>query len=429
MASDTYNHEAEQYVLASFLKYPNDYFSINSVGLNDADFVDSSHRKVMRAILEVVSDKQEPNLPDIVEQMKRAKAGGEAIEYATRLTTIPCSSSQGADYAKTVKGLSVSRGLARVGVRIIDLAQENRTDYESAIAEAERGLREFTSSLPANEHSPLVKDILTRLRSEKAGDAVPVTFSPTLQSMTNGLHRGHVWVIGGFSSTGKSAFACNMALDALEIPGKHVAIISAEMTQQQYLIRLLSIASGIPQQQIASRVTIGLGAQQELSKAAERLSESNLYVYDNLYRMTQIRTELTRLKSQRGLDVVILDYIQNVSVTGDEISDAREVALECQRLAKDLDCAVIAFSQLSNAQAKYDMEGGDENFYSLKGHGAIRDVADVILTLHRDRAGQSSALKVKFRKNRHGPMSDFTCKMDLVTGRIEEMQFEGDDYE
>lgn len=426
MPSSTYNNEAEQYVIASILKSPDDYFAINSVGLTDADFVSPEHRKLMRAILDVVADKASPAMPDVVERLKKAKHT-DTVQYATSLPTVPCSTAQGTEYAKTVKALSVSRGLARVGVRIIDLAEENRTDYESSISEAEKALAVFSRSLPQNEHSPHVKDILTRIRTAKVEDLIPITFSPTLQSMTGGLRRGHMWVVGGFSSTGKSAFACNMALDALQFPGKHVAIISAEMTQEQYLIRLLSIASGIPQQQISSRVTIGLPMQEHLAKVSERLSDSNLYVYDNLYRLTQIRTELTRLKNQRGLDVIVLDYIQNVSVTGDEVSDAREVALECQRLAKDLDCTVIAFSQLSNAQAKYEMEGGDDNFYSLKGHGAIRDAADVILTLHRDRAGQSSALKVKFRKNRHGPMSDFTCKMDLSTGKIAEVEFEEDD--
>jgi replicative DNA helicase len=191
---------------------------------------------------------------------------------------------------------------------------------------------------------------------------------------------------------------------------------------------MLAIESGVSQLDIASRVTIGLDKGKDIFDARKRIESYSLYVYDSLYRLSQIRTELQRLKSQKGLDVVILDYIQNISVTGDEVSDAREVALECQRLAKDLDCTVIACSQLSNSQARYEIvEGGDDNYYSLKGHGSIRDAADVVLTLHRDQVRQSSALKVKWRKNRHGPRSDFMCHFDLATSRIEEVAWEDED--
>jgi len=426
VSTDVYNNEAEQYVLASLVKYPDAYWSINAIGLNDADFVNPDHKKIMRAITMAVGEKSDITLPYIVEALKGMKATS-TVQYATSLSTVPCSVQQGEDYARIVKGLAVSRNLARVGVSIIDISQEQRTDYESAIAESEKLLSDLSRSLPAQERSPSAKDIIYRMQASKAEEFIPLTFSPTMQSMTGGLHPGHFWVIGGFSSTGKSAFACNIALDAMQYPNKHIAVVSAEMTQEQYMIRMLSILSGVPQQQIQGRVTIGLPLQEQLNHAKESLSGSNLYVYDNLYKMSQIRTELTRLKNQKGLDLFILDYIQNVSVSGDEVSDAREVALECQRIAKDLSCTVVAFSQLSNAQAKYEMEGGDDNYYSLKGHGSIRDAADVVLTLHRDRAKQSSALKVKFRKNRHGPMSDFTCGMNLTTGQIREIEWEQED--
>lgn len=425
MASDVFNNEAEQFLIAAILRNPESYFEVNEIGLFAQDFANKDHKYIFAAILSAVEQKSDPTIPFVVEYLK-SDGHSSTVEYVGGLTSVPCSVSQAKDYAGVVKSLSVARQLGSAGADIIEIAGEKRTDYQSTIVEAENILRVISEAIPEPERSAAAGDILKRMELVRIEDQIPISFSPTLQSMTGGLSRGHFWAIGGFSSTGKSAVASNMALDALR-KGQHVAIVSAEMTQEQYLIRMLAIESGVPMQAISGRFVVGMDKQKELEQAKKMLANSNLYIYDNLYRMPQIRTELQRLKNQKGLDVFFLDYIQNVSVTGDEVKDAREVALECQRLAKDLNCTVIAFSQLSNAQAKYELEGGDDNYYALKGHGAIKDAADVVLTLHRDRANGSSALKVKFRKNRHGAISDFTCQFDLATGRITEFNFDDED--
>lgn len=427
MPSEVFNNEAEQLLLAAILRNPESYFDINSVGLDTSDFANREHRWVFEAILFTVDNKKDPTVPFVIESLRKNKHSS-AIDYVGELTSVPCTVEQAKDYAKVVKGLAVSRSLGNAGARIIDIASEKRADYNSAIVEAERVVKDLSLNLPEQERSPLALDILERMNDAKVEDKIPVHFSTTLQSMTGGISKGHFWVVGAFSSTGKSAFVSNFVIDAL-VARKRVAVISAEMTQEQYMVRMLSIKSGVPMADISSRVTIGLEKQTNLVNARRWIGQQKLYIYDNLYRLPQIRTELHRLKNLKGLDLIVLDYIQNVSVTGDEVSDAREVALECQRLAKDLDVAVIACSQLSNEQARYEIQGGDDNFYSLKGHGSIRDAADVILTLHRDRARQSNALKVKFRKNRHGPISDFMCNFNLATSGIQEIAWEDEELD
>lgn len=424
MSNELYNNEAEQFLIAAIIRNPDKYFEINTIGLVAEDFANKDHQAIFRAIEQAVENKSDPTVPYVIEYLKLS-GKHKAVSYVTDLTTVPTSVKEAADYVKVVKGLSVSRRLGMAGVQIIEISQEKRGDYYSAIVEAENAIRVVSETLPAQERSPSIDEILSRMDIAGSEDKIPILFSPTLQSLTGGLAPGHFWVIGGFSSTGKSAFAANMTLDILHKPNTKVAIVSAEMTQEQYAIRLLAIDSNVPQQSIASRVTIGLDNQKRLIEARKRLQDAPLYIYDNLYRMQQIRTEMQRLKNQKGLDVMILDYIQNVSVTGDEVKDAREVALECQRMAKDLSCTVIAFSQVSNAMAQQDAIGGsgENDFYSFKGHGAIRDAADVAIMLKRNRTQQSSILKVDIKKNRHGPISNFMCEFDLATGRIDEMEW------
>ena len=419
MANTLQNNEAEQHIIAALLRNPKQYFDINSVGLVADDFNNTDHQKIWKAVDSAIEVKADPAIPIVLENLRQL--GYESVvDYVSDLSTVPCNVDEAIRYASVVKGLAVARKLANAGVSIIDIAQEKRTDYASAIVESENLIRSVADSLPAQERSPAASEILSRMELVAHEDRIPIHFSNTLQMMTDGFAPGHFWVIGGFSSTGKSAFAANMVLDIMRKPKQKVAIISAEMTQEQYMVRLLAIDSGLPQGNIASKITIGLGASDKLEASKKKVGAMDLFIYDNLYRLPQIRTEMQRLKNQQGLDVMILDYIQNVTVTGDEVKDAREVAIECQRLAKDLNCTVIAFSQVSNAMAQLSSQGGDEDFYSFKGHGAIRDAADVAIMLKRNRTAQSSVLNVDIKKNRHGPISKFKCYFDLSTGRIEE---------
>jgi replicative DNA helicase len=187
---------------------------------------------------------------------------------------------------------------------------------------------------------------------------------------------------------------------------------------------LLAIMSGLDQNRIRDNVTIGLKEQQALIKAESILSRDNLYVFDTIYKMSQIRSEMKRMKERDGLDVLIIDFIQNIQgSTGEEVGDAREVALECQRLAKELSCTVIAMSQLSNAMAQQDDEQkGKGDYYAFKGSGAIKDAADVAIMLRRARRAQSPMLEVEIKKNRHGALAVAECYMDLSTQTIYEVE-------
>jgi replicative DNA helicase len=429
VSSELWNGEAEAIVLASFIRYPKEYYAVNSVGLEPNDFQFKTNREIAKAVIEVVDEQGEPDVPFIVEALN---FGGseESKSVLSDLATLPVSVEQAIDAANIVKSLSTSRRVQQVGVDFIDLAKKHRTDYEGLIAEAEGRFRRLVDTLPEPERSPKPSDILHRIRTVGPQDSIPITFSPRINAATGGLRPGHLWVIGGFSSVGKSAWACNMALDALQHLGKKVAIISAEMTQEQYVIRMLSILSGVDQTSIRDGYTTSLEQAQALERAQEFLAVDNLYVYDTIYRMSNIRSEAKRLKERDGLDVLIIDFLQNIEGSShDEVKDAREVALECQRLAKELQITVVAMSQLSNAMAQQDdAEGGRGDYYAFKGSGAIKDAADIAIMLRRKRRDQSPILSVEIKKNRHGPLTEVDCLMSLSSQRVRELERD-EDYE
>lgn len=432
MASNVlYNNDAENLVLAAILRKPDEVYSVytNST-LSSEDFLGTETKRIARAVDECLAERRSPTMPYIIEHL-RLNGNDDSIEYLSQLTTLPCSVPDAIEYARTVKGLSVSRRLANAGARIIEIAREKRSDYTDAVSQSESVLRGITQMLPTPERSPEPQDIIRRMRSNNVVQTIPLYFSPTLQGVTGGIHVGEFWVIGGFSSTGKSAFAANLIVDVMRSRDKKVALFNVEMSQETYMTRLLSIKSGVPQKSIRDKVSIGLDQHQALENAMREFERSPIRIYDTIGTIAGIRSEAKKIKEQNGLDLIIIDYIQSIrGHANDEVKDAREVAIECQSIAKDLQCAVVAFSQVSNAFAQQDnAEQGAGNFYSFKGHGAIRDNADVALMLRRDRKRQSPALNVSVEKNRHGELAQFVCHMTLATGAIEEMNISEEEYD
>lgn len=423
MSDEQYNRQAEARVLSGLLRNPEEYWSINDVGLMPTDFGGREGRYVFSAIQSVAEDRNAPEVPLVLERLR--SAGHSATEdYLSRLLEIPCSLAQAKESAQIVKGLAINRDLVNFGVKVIETAKENRADYVNSLGEIEAEFAMIRRGLPKDTNSPVISDILNELKNSDTQSGIPLQFSPSLQYITGGLIPGWLWVIGGFTSVGKSAVACNFIIDALRAKDTRVGVISTEMTKESYAIRLLSNLSGIPQRNIRERVSLGGDAITRLQEADAYLTKQNLYIYDTVSDLKSIRATATRMSKTDGLDVLLVDFIQNVGNTGDEVADARTTILGLQNLAKELRCSVVAFSQISNDMAQRQADGTAGDYYSFKGHGAIRDAADVAIMLKRDQQSESPFLECRIVKNRHEQLGKITWKMDLPTGRISEQNAE-----
>jgi replicative DNA helicase len=418
MSDELFNRQAETIFLSGLLRYPDEYHSLNESGIVPSDLGGRENKTVLSAIIAVAEDKRSPDVASVIESL-RGRGSGGSEPYLSRLQEVPCSLAQAKDAAETVKGLAVSRALVDLGVKTIEKAKEHRSDYEAALSEVEVEFAGIRKGLPRGATmSTGIDSILADLRNSEQIAGIPLRFSPSLQHITGGLVPGWLWVIGGFSSVGKSAVACNFIIDVARA-GKSVGVISTEMPRESYAIRLLSNLSGVPQRNIRERVALGENIQ-KIHDAEEQLSKANIRIFDTVYDLRGIRSMATRMAKMETLDVLIVDFIQNLGGTGDEVSDARTSIIGLQELAKELRCTVIAFSQISNDMAMRQSEGSAGDYYSFKGHGAIRDAADVAIMLKRDQQGQSPFLEARVVKNRHESLGKITWKMDLPTGRIEE---------
>ena len=420
---DLFNTDAESQLLAGLLRAPEAYWDINDTGLTASDFMGAENKRVMKAIEAVAAGKKAPE-PALVLEEVRANGRDSTVEFLTSLQKLPCSIPQAKEFAQTVKGLSASRQLVTAGANIIELAQEHRSDASTALAEAESELRKVRLTVPGDGVSAHPADIIRELRHTDPGDMLRMDFAPTLSEKTEGLQRGHLWVIGGFSSTGKSAVAVNMTVDVLRTPGQWVSIISTEMTRSQYMLRMLSHITRIPQKTLRQNVTLPFMDTDALKSAESFLARAPLRIFDTKYKLADIRSTLIRQAETDGLRVAFVDYLQQVRAPGEsEYSQMTTAINELQELAKHLGITIITFSQLSNSMARdlNDPNTGKE-FYAFKGSGAIKDAADVAVILKRDRHASPGTLDWQVQKVRHGE-APFTIetRMELATGRIDEV--------
>lgn len=319
----------------------------------------------------------------------------------------------------------------------MEVAAEYRDDASAAIAEADSLLRRVRDVMPEDEKSADPEDIIRRMRSASPTQTIPIRFSPSLHRLSGGLEPGLIWIIGGFSSTGKSALGVNLIRDVLDV-GRWVAVVSTEMPAERYMVRLLSLYSGIPQKIIRDRVTIGFEQADKLRKAEMFVAKAPLRIFDTVYRISDIRSRALQMSETTGLDVLFVDFLQNLRGRhGDQFKDLTEAVIELQQTAKELGITVIAMSQLSDSFSRQSEGIGKDNsgmkgefqWYSFKGSGAIRDAADFGIILMRDRKKRPNALSCIVVKNRDGDAETIEMVMDLPTGAISEYNDNDEDDE
>jgi len=273
----------------------------------------------------------------------------------------------------------------------------------------------------------VVQDTLADLRDDKAGrgmtggEAIDSLNSQELVGhktgyglldwMTYGFTPGHLWIIDGFTSTGKTMFALNLVYNMLK-QGVSAAYFSMEASIEELALRTLGIRSGVSIQKIRWQ-QLDDEQQSRRAEADDWLASAPVRFYDNVYDVDAIDNEVRELQLAGQANVIVVDYLQSLRWDDLYIGMTRAV-LSLQALAKDQRCTVIAVSQIGNDEARARK---DADFYTQKGSGDIKDKADKILRIRRKRG--ESEMDIQVLKNRQGKAGDsFPLHLDLETGRI-----------
>jgi replicative DNA helicase len=252
--------------------------------------------------------------------------------------------------------------------------------------------------LKAANHRPYDAGHVSHYLRTIARDGPPCGMEPPYELLRNTIRKmipTHLWIIGGYTSVGKTLLVIDLLMRLITQHNPSIALFSTEMACTQYVYRMLAWCTGVP----SLRLMYGTMSDSEMrayTDGCHALEHSKIYLYDNLYSFPAIVKVCQTIKTQ-GLDVVIIDFLQNLSGKGSIYERMSVLAPRLQALAKELDITLIALSQVSNEAAR-----GETGIIGYKGAGEIATAADLGLWMERSKE-DSEIVRVKVAKNRHGP--------------------------
>ena len=389
-----HDEDAEQAVLGSMLTDSDAVMAAVEVLKADA-FYREDNKTIYQAILNLYN-KSEPidiiTLKDELESMgKFEQVGG--FEYLASLPDKVPTTANVQKYIKIVDEKSVLRSLIKTANEIIDLGYNQSEDVEDIMEGAERKIFDVMQSKNSKSYTP-IKDVLVesftnleKLYNQKQHiTGVPTQFYD-LDHKTAGLHRSELILVAARPAMGKTAFALNIATNAALRAKVPVAIFSLEMSKDQLVNRMLCSEAMVD----SNKVRTGKLDEEDWVKLAEAigpLSEAGIYIDDTPgISIMEIRTKCRKLKMEKNIGLVVIDYLQLIAGSnrrsgGSREQEISEISRSLKILAKELNVPVIALSQLSRAVEQ--REDHRPMLSDLRESGAIEQDADIVMFLYRD---------------------------------------------
>ena len=386
--------EAEQAVLGSMLTDKDAVISAIEV-LKEDDFYRTDNKSIYEAIMNLYNRAEPIDIITVKAELeslgKFEQVGG--LEYLASLPDKVPTTANVQKYIKIVEEKSISRSLIKTANEIIDLGYSQTEDIEDIMNGAEKKIFDIMQSKNNKSYTP-IKDVLVesftnleKLYNQKQHvTGVPTQFYD-LDDKTAGLHGSELILVAARPAMGKTAFALNIATNAALRANVPVAIFSLEMSKDQLVNRILCSEAMVD----SNKVRTGKLDEEDWGKLAEAigpLSEAGIYIDDTPgISIMEIRTKCRKLKLEKNIGLVVIDYLQlivgsNRRSGGSREQEISEISRSLKILAKELNVPVIALSQLSRAVEQ--REDHRPMLSDLRESGAIEQDADIVMFLYRD---------------------------------------------
>jgi replicative DNA helicase len=387
--------EAEKALLSAILI---DNSQVNSVLgiINPEDFYDSVNAKIFR-IISKLSEKNEPI--DVITILNSLEKEQDSLDntsdfnygnYLTSLFEMPAGLFNIEQYSKIVKEKSTLRNLINASNKIRQKCYEQNEDIENIIDFTEKTIFDATEKdAPKNyaEVYPLIIDYFKKLTSKKSDNDIITGIHSGLNYLdeyTNGFQPSDLIIIAGRPSMGKTALSLCIAknIAVKKIP---VAFFSLEMSKEQLATRLLAMTAKIDSS-FLRRGKIHNPDIENIHKALEILEDIPIYIDDSAgITVTELRAKTRRLKREKNIELVIIDYLQLMRASHNIESREQaiaEISRSLKGLAKELNIPVIALSQLNRmVESRQDRR---PQLADLRESGAIEQDADLIMFVYRE---------------------------------------------
>jgi replicative DNA helicase len=428
--------EAEQAVLGAILS---DEMAFDQVAarVQSRDFYRLEHQHVYEACVELAREAR--SLDAVVVQQRLDAKGllGGAVprELPFTLQRAVGTTANVSRYAEIVKELSSLRNMMLVAQGLVERGYEAGTGVQGFLEAAQQEIFAAGQGVGTETLKPIKEPVWKALENLEAvqqrvqSGQSPITGVPTgfqtLDKNTLGLQPGQLIVLAARPSVGKTAFALNIATHAAAKAGRKVAFFSLEMPSEQLALRMLASEAKLDWR----RISQGMLSKYDWEKIAaqgDRLSSSSVWLDDNfVLSPVELRSKCRKLKRENGgLDLVMIDYLQLMHSPSDRANQSREqeiatISRSLKSLAKELQCPVVALSQLNRGVEK--RKGEPPMLSDLRESGAIEQDADIVMFLHRNEednekvqqgtaSGETLEVDLIVAKQRQGP----TCTIPLV---------------
>ncbi len=419
------NLEAEQTVLGT-LMIDNTTIERSLNNINPDDFYYLANSEIFDAIRNLFQKKISVDIITVGDELKKRgkldEVGG--LEYLASLTDNILSTKNIGDYFNIIKEKSLLRKLISVAGDLVEKGYSENDEAHKLLDLAESKIFSLNQSGGSTELHPVREVILDVFEQigERAALKSGITGVDTgfdhLNKMTAGLQRSDLILIAARPAMGKTAFALNVAMNAAK-KGNSVALFSLEMSKEQYVQRLISLESLIE----STKLRTGNLEDDDWNKLSETMvdmNETSIYIDDAAsISLFDLMSKCRRLKSNKGLDVIIIDYLQLMTLGGKAESRQQEISSisrGLKQLARDLNCPVVALSQLSRAVEQ--RENKRPLLSDLRESGAIEQDADIVMMLYRDEyylkeeSQKKGIAEVIIAKHRNGPIG--TVELSFV---------------
>lgn len=385
--------------------------------LKEGDFYVPSYRMIFGAMVRLYDDNQPIDTLTVTDRLTRMgnldKVGG--IGTVARLWDKVPSAANAGYYTELVAEYAVRRRMLEATRRIGEVAMNLDMELETVLDEAEQtvlGVAQDRVEGGLEQMGRLLDQVLRKLEeAEKEGK--DVTGLPTglvdLDAKLGGLQPGTLVVVAGRPGMGKSALSMNIASHVALNHGP-VALFSLEMSPMEIAYRWLGSHARVNSMKLRSGLAKGESARiwSRLVDAAASLDRAPLHADEGSRTVTDIRAKCRRLKRKRGLELVVVDYMQLMRgrTRENRQQEIAEISLNLKALARELDVPVIAVSQLNRAvESRGDRR---PQLGDLRESGAIEQDADVVLMIYRDEAynpqsDQKGMADIIIAKQRAGP--------------------------
>jgi replicative DNA helicase len=411
------HQEAEQAVLGAILIDTTMIVSMMEL-LRPEDFYRESHKVIYEAMIAVAAT-QPIDIVTLASKLHNAqqleRVGG--IGYLTELASAVPTTANASYYARIVQEKALLRRLIRTATEIVSSGYTSSEDVKTIIDDAERRILAISTFVGNEGFVPIrdvLKDVFDRVETmhEQQGMTTGIRSGfPDLDKMTSGFQRSDLIIVAARPSVGKTAFALNIVQNVAVREKKTVAVFSLEMAALQLAQRMVCAEGHIDAQRLRTG-SLHADDWEKLAIAIASLSESHIYIDDSpVVTAADIRAKTRRLQKDKGLDLIVIDYLQLIAGRGRSIDNRQQEVSDISRtlkqIARELEVPVIALSQLSRGveqrQDKRPMMS------DLRESGSIEQDADVVAFLYRDdyynpESERKNTIDIIIAKQRNGPI-------------------------